>query len=74
MIRFMSDVVTLYAGQTLSLHRDFMKVIMKLRPVNALPPFLFTPLIDGQNLDCNERLLGKSNLQLPWHATCPLAR
>jgi hypothetical protein len=32
---------------------------MKLRPVDALPPFLCTPPLDGQNLDCNEPRFGK---------------
>jgi hypothetical protein len=32
---------------------------MKLRPVYALPYFLFTPLVDGNNLDFDERRFGK---------------
>jgi hypothetical protein len=54
----MSDVVTLYAGQTVALHRDFTKLTMKLRPVSALPYFLFTSLVDGNNLDFDERRFG----------------
>jgi hypothetical protein len=39
-----------------------MKLIMKLRPVNASPSVRFTPLVDGHNLDCDERRFGKEIL------------
>jgi hypothetical protein len=32
---------------------------MKLRPVNASPSIRFTPLVDGQSLDYDERRYGK---------------
>jgi hypothetical protein len=52
--------VSLYAGtRQVALHRDFTKLTMKLRPVNALPYFLFTPLVDGNNLDFDERRFEK---------------
>jgi hypothetical protein len=36
-----------------------MKLIVKLRPVNALPSIRFTPLSERQNLGCEERRFGK---------------
>src|ERR1700724_3631983 len=47
-----------------------MKLLMKLRPVNASPLVRFTPLIDGQN-PVRRTPIRKRNLQQAWHARCP---
>jgi len=45
MIGSIGDLVTLSGHQTVAPHRDFMNLIVKLRPVNAVPSIRFTNLV-----------------------------